>query len=75
VAVFVDDTARAVSWWHQLLDDGIYVNLVIPPATPSTSCLLRCSMSAAHSSDQVDKIIDGFVSLLSERRAAGTAAV
>ncbi len=73
VAVFVDDPTRAVSWWHQLLDDGIYVNLVIPPATPSTSCLLRCSMSAAHTTEQVDRIIDAFVSLLSERRAAGTA--
>ena len=74
VAVFVDDPGRAVSWWHQLLDQGIYVNLVIPPATPSTSCLLRCSMSAAHSTEQVDRIIDGFASLLSERRAAGTGA-
>ncbi len=73
VAVFVDDTTKAVSWWHQLLDEGIYVNLVIPPATPSTSCLLRCSMSAAHTTEQVDRIIGAFASLLSERRAAGTA--
>jgi len=70
----VDDPGRAVSWWHQLLAQGIYVNLVIPPATPSTSCLLRCSMSAAHSTEQVDRIIDGFASLLSERRAASTGA-
>lgn len=73
VAVFVDDPTRAVAWWHQLLEQGVYVNLVIPPATPSTSCLLRCSISAAHTTEQVNQIAEAFVSLLSERKAAGSA--
>lgn len=73
VAVFVDDPARAVDWWHQLLEQGVYVNLVIPPATPSTSCLLRCSLSAAHTPEQIDRIAEAFVSLLSERSAASSA--
>lgn len=73
VAVFVDDPTRAVAWWHQLLEQGVYVNLVIPPATPSTSCLLRCSISAAHSPEQVNQIAEAFVSLLSQRKAAGSA--
>ncbi len=55
------ETALAV--WHQLLARGVYVNLVMPPATPGTNCLLRCSLSAAHSRDQVDRIIDAFSSL------------
>jgi 8-amino-7-oxononanoate synthase len=73
VAVFIDDPTRAVSWWHRLLEQGVYVNLVIPPATPSTSCLLRCSISAAHSREQVDQIAEAFISLLPERQAAGSA--
>lgn len=73
VAVFVDDPGRAVEWWHRLLEQGVYVNLVIPPATPSTSCLLRCSISAAHTTEQVDRIAEAFASLLPGRRAAGTA--
>ncbi len=73
VAVFVDDPTRAVAWWHQLLEQGVYVNLVIPPATPSTSCLLRCSISAAHTTEQVNQIAEAFVSLLSQRKAAGSA--
>ena len=72
VAVFVDDPRRAVDWWHQLLEQGVYVNLVIPPATPSTSCLLRCSLSAAHTPEQIDRIAEAFVSLLSERPAASS---
>jgi 8-amino-7-oxononanoate synthase len=72
VAVFVDCQETAINWWHQLLDDGVYVNLVMPPATPSTSCLLRCSISAAHTPEQVDRIIDRFSSLLAAPRAAST---
>ena len=73
VAVFVDCQETAISWWHQLLDDGVYVNLVMPPATPSTSCLLHCSISAAHTTQQVERIIDRFSALLAAPRAAGTA--
>ena len=35
----------------------------MPPATPGSQCLLRCSLSAAHSSEQVDDIIHAFASL------------
>jgi 8-amino-7-oxononanoate synthase len=73
VAVFVNDPKQAVSWWHRLLEQGVYVNLVIPPATPSTSCLLRCSISAAHTREQVGRIAEAFISLLPERQAAGSA--
>jgi 8-amino-7-oxononanoate synthase len=74
VAVFVDCQETAINWWHQLLDDGVYVNLVMPPATPSTSCLLRCSISAAHTPEQVDRIIDRFSALLAAPRAASSTA-
>jgi 8-amino-7-oxononanoate synthase len=50
----------ALRLWAGLLDSGIYVNLVLPPATPGTECLLRCSVSAAHSPEQIQAVIDGF---------------
>ena len=46
--------------WSQLLSRGIYVNLVLPPATPGGGPLLRCSLSAAHSQEQIDSILDAF---------------
>jgi len=46
--------------WNQLLSRGIYVNLVLPPATPGGGPLLRCSLSAAHEQGQIDAILDGF---------------
>jgi len=42
------------------LSKGIYVNLVLPPATPDGGCLLRCSLSAAHSPEQIDRILAAF---------------
>ena len=46
--------------WNELLSQGIYVNLVLPPATPGGKPLLRCSLSAAHSQAQINAILDAF---------------
>jgi 8-amino-7-oxononanoate synthase len=34
------------------------VNLALPPATPSGTALLRCSICAAHSTEQLKRVID-----------------
>jgi len=47
------------------------VNLVIPPASPSTNFLLRNSVSAAHTSEQIDTMITAYASLI-ERGIAKT---
>jgi 8-amino-7-oxononanoate synthase len=55
-----EDREQALGIWHELLRRGVYVNLVMPPATPDQRCLLRCSMSAAHSSEQIDILLSTF---------------
>lgn len=65
VAVTCPDRAQAITWWRELLENGIYVNLVIPPASPNRNALLRCSVSAAHSPAQIQQIIDAFAALSS----------
>jgi 8-amino-7-oxononanoate synthase len=42
------------------LENGVYVNLVTPPATPDGGCLLRCSVSAGHSTAQIEQIGHAF---------------
>ena len=74
VAVFVDQPDLAINWWHDLLETGVYVNLVIPPATPGNKSLLRCSLSAAHSSEQIARIVDAFAALSPGRKVAGSTA-
>lgn len=63
VAVIADDKGVALNLWKGLLDQGVYVNLVLPPATPSRNPLLRCSVSAAHTPEQIDRILGAFAAL------------
>jgi 8-amino-7-oxononanoate synthase len=56
VAVRVANIDQAIALWKGLLENGVYVNLVTPPATPDGGCLLRCSVSAGHSPEQIEKI-------------------
>jgi len=66
VAVRCDSPEYALTVWHRLLAEGVYTNLIIPPASPDGSSLIRCSLSAAHSDEQVDAIITAV-----ERATAG----
>jgi 8-amino-7-oxononanoate synthase len=63
IAVTIGERDQAIAWWNELLQRGAYVNLVMPPASPTTDSLLRCSVSAAHSSEQIDRIIEAFAAL------------
>jgi len=63
VAVTIPSRAQAIGWWQQLMLHGAYVNLVMPPASPTADSLLRCSVSAAHTAQQIDRIIDAFAAL------------
>jgi 8-amino-7-oxononanoate synthase len=56
VAVHINNPELAAMAWHGLLSRGVYVNLALPPATPSGTALLRCSVCAAHSTDQLKQV-------------------
>ena len=64
VAVKCPDEASTVAMWNALLDAGVYVNIAVPPGTPNRLCLLRCSVSAAHTSDEIDQILDLFAKVV-----------
>ena len=63
VAVRVADIDGAIALWKGLLECGVYVNLVTPPATPDGGCLLRCSVSAGHTPEQMDRICEAFTAV------------
>lgn len=60
IAVIMPDLERGAMMWEALLEEGLYVNLARPPATPAGMTLLRCSLCAEHSSEQVDEILARF---------------
>ena len=66
IAVILEDQQQAVAMWQLLLDGGLYVNMARPPATPAGTFLLRCSLCAEHTPDQIARVTDMF-------RAAGQA--
>ena len=60
IAINVGPREEALTMWKKLFDRGVYVNLILPPATPDSNCLLRCSVSAAHTRAQLDVVLDAF---------------
>jgi len=63
IAIRCKDPGKTAEIWKGLLDRGIYVNMVLPPATPDGRALLRCSLSSSHTREQVERIGDAFASL------------
>jgi len=60
IAARFENMQEALAFWSGLLERGVYVNMVLPPATPDGRCLLRCSVSAAHTPEQMEKICQAF---------------
>jgi len=68
VALKMTDMETAVRFWNRLIDRGIYANLALPPATPGSLSLIRCSISAAHTQEQIDRAISVMVAVGRELR-------
>ena len=66
IAVKCPDEASTVAMWDALLKAGVYVNLALPPGTPNKLCLLRCSVSAAHTDADIDRIIALFGTVVAQ---------
>ncbi|MCB5425501.1 aminotransferase class I/II-fold pyridoxal phosphate-dependent enzyme [Altererythrobacter sp. CC-YST694] len=60
IAVIMPDLQKGAAMWEALLKEGLYVNLARPPATPANMTLLRCSLCAEHSAEQVQTILGMF---------------
>ena len=60
IAVIMPDLEKGAMMWEALLHKGLYVNLARPPATPAGMTLLRCSLCAEHTAEQVQDILARF---------------
>jgi 8-amino-7-oxononanoate synthase len=69
-ALILPDKATALAHWQQLLASGVYANLMIPPATPAGLCLLRLSLSAAHTDEDMDAIIEALTAVKTQQKQA-----
>jgi 8-amino-7-oxononanoate synthase len=60
LAVRMPSEQALLACWMGLLERGVYVNLALPPATPQGVHLLRCSVCAEHTREQLERVIHAF---------------
>ena len=60
VPIVVGPAELTVAMWQTLLQEGVYANIVLPPACRADACLLRTSYSAAHSREEIDRAVSAF---------------
>ena len=66
VPILTGDEERTIALWQYLLNEGLYVNLIVPPGCPRDECVLRASCSAAHSPEHLARAMEIFARALSQ---------
>ncbi len=58
IPIYIRDDFKTFKLTKLLLDEGVFVNPVVSPAVPSTSSLIRYSLMATHTKDQIQESIE-----------------
>jgi 8-amino-7-oxononanoate synthase len=58
IPLFIRDDIKALVLTQMLLEDGIFVNPVVSPAVQKEDCLIRYSLMATHTKEQVNISIE-----------------
>jgi 8-amino-7-oxononanoate synthase len=58
IPLFIRDNIKALLLTRTLLENGVFVNPVVSPAVPKEDCLIRYSLMATHTREQVDISIE-----------------
>jgi 8-amino-7-oxononanoate synthase len=60
IPIVVGDMERCLAMWKFLRDEGIFVNPVLPPGVPPGRCMIRISVTAGHTRQQLAWALDRF---------------
>ncbi|WP_054683981.1 aminotransferase class I/II-fold pyridoxal phosphate-dependent enzyme [Rhodothermus marinus] len=60
IPVVIGDMMTCFRFWRELLEEGVFVNAVVPPAVPQGQALLRTSFMATHTDEELDYILEAF---------------
>lgn len=66
IPIYTYTPIRTMVACNILFENGVYVNPVIPPATPPKECLIRTSYTATHTKELMDKAMDIIARVLNE---------
>jgi len=61
IPVMIYDEPKAVRFANELLKEGIYVIGFVFPVVPRGKARIRVQISAAHTGEQIDKAVEGFI--------------
>ncbi len=60
IPIVLGEEMLVFEFWRRLLDAGVFVNPVRPPAVPQGRALLRTSYMATHTDEQMDFVLETF---------------
>jgi 8-amino-7-oxononanoate synthase len=60
IPLYIRDNLKTLKLTRMLLDEGVFVNPVVSPAVSKDSTLIRFSLMATHTKDQVDIALEKF---------------
>jgi len=72
IPVVIGDMEKCFRFWRDLLEEGVFVNAVVPPAVPKGQALMRTSYMATHTDDELDFILDAFHKVGQKHGVIGT---
>ena len=55
IPLFIRDVEKTFKVTTDLFNEGVFVNPVIAPAVPPDACLIRFSLMATHTKEQLDR--------------------
>jgi 8-amino-7-oxononanoate synthase len=64
IPIYTYTTLRTIIACNTLFEKGVYVNPVLPPATPVGECLIRTSYTATHTKELMDIAIEKIAEVL-----------
>jgi len=58
VPIVIGDKVKAYNFWQELIKEGVFTTISLPPAVPPKKDLIRTAISASHSDEDLSKIAD-----------------
>ncbi len=66
IPLFIRDDLKALQMAKRLLEEGVFINPVVSPAVPREDCIIRFSLMATHTYEQIDRAIEKISSVSKE---------
>lgn len=68
IPIYVRDNEKTFRVTQMLLQEGVFVNPVVPPAVPPDATLIRFSLMATHTLKQIEEAVDKLITTFRKAR-------